>query len=70
MKLFGLRNIEELEKLRPRAKVALEVCQRNILDIDEIIDRKKTLTIITAKEWEVLAQDELNAEDLAKKKHE
>jgi hypothetical protein len=49
MKLFGLRNPEELEKLKPRAKVALEVCQRNILDIDDIIDRKKPPAVITAK---------------------
>lgn len=49
MKLYGLKNQEELEKLKPRAKVALDICQRNIIDIDDIIDKKKTPAVISAK---------------------
>lgn len=50
--------------------MALNVCKKNVEDIDDLIDRKKTIKIITDKEWEILAQDELNEESLAKKKHE
>ena len=32
--------------------------------------KKKIPKIVTDKEWEILASDELNAEGLAKKKHE
>jgi len=46
------------------------VLKKNIEDIDEIIDKKKHPKVVTAKEWEILAQDELNEEGLAKKKHE
>ncbi len=59
-----------IDDLKLRTEVALEVCKKNIEDIDDIIDRKKIIKIVTDKEWEILAQDELNEEGLAKKKHE
>jgi hypothetical protein len=40
--------------------VALAVCEKNIEDLDDIIDKKKMPKIITDKEWEILASDELN----------
>ena len=58
-----------IDDLKLRTEVALEVCKKNIEDIDDIIDRKKIIKIVTDKEWEILAQDELNEEGLAKKKH-
>lgn len=53
-----------------RTEVALSVCMKNIEDLDDIIDKKKYPKIVTDKEWEILASDELNEESLAKKKHE
>lgn len=53
-----------------RTEVAVSVCMKNIEDLDDIIDKKKIPKIITDKQWEILASDELNEESLAKKKHE
>ena len=64
------KNRRLIEDLKLRTEVALTVCKKNIEDIDEIIDKKKMIKIVTDKEWEILAQDELNEEGLAKKKHE
>lgn len=52
-----------------RTEVAISVCFKNIEDLDDIIDKKKMPKIVTEKEWEILASDELNEEGLAKKKH-
>lgn len=43
-----------------RTEVAVSVCLKNIEDLDDIIDKKKYPKIITDKEWEILASDELN----------
>ena len=59
-----------LEDLKIRTEVAISVCSKNIEDLDDIIDKKKIPKIVTEKEWEILGSDELNAEGLAKKKHE
>lgn len=59
-----------LEDLKMRTEVAISVCMKNIEDLDDIIDKKKYPKIVTDKEWEILASDELNEESLAKKKHE
>jgi hypothetical protein len=53
-----------------RTEVAISVCLKNIEDLDDIIDKKKFPKVVTDKEWEILASDELNEESLAKKKHE
>lgn len=53
-----------------RTEVAISVCSKNIEELDDIIDKKKQTKIVTDKEWEILASDELNAEGLAKKKHD
>lgn len=53
-----------------RTEVAISVCMKNIEDLDDIIDKKKYPKIITDKQWEILASDQLNEESLAKKKHE
>ena len=53
-----------------RTQIAIAVCLKNIEDLDDIIDKKKYPMIITDKQWEILASDELNEESLAKKKHE
>lgn len=47
-------------ELKMRTEVALLVCQKNIEELDDIIDRKKLPKVITEKEWEILASDELN----------
>lgn len=52
------------------AKVALTVSKRRLLDLDDIIDQKNACHGIKDTEWFILAQDELNQDSLAKKKHE
>lgn len=64
------KNMSLIEDLKMRTQVALQVCKKNIEDIDDIIDKKKIVKVVTDKEWQILAQDELNEEGLAKKKHE
>lgn len=54
------KNKRLIEDLKLRTEVALTVCKKNIEDIDDIIDKKKTHSVVTDKEWEILAQDELN----------
>lgn len=49
-----------LEDLKMRTEVAISVCMKNIEDLDDIIDKKKYPKIVTDKEWEILASDELN----------
>ena len=70
MKLASLKSFPEIEKIKERAKVANEVLNRNMISLDDLIDRKKFPEIVSPKEWEVLAEGELNLEGLAKKKHE
>lgn len=53
-----------------RTEVAISVCKKNIEDMDDMIDRKKVVKVVTDKEWEIMAQDELTEEGLAKKKHD
>jgi hypothetical protein len=40
-----------IEDLKLRTEVALSVCRKNIEDVNEVIDKKKTHKIITDKEW-------------------
>ena len=56
--------------MKRRTEVAVTVCLKDIEDVDEVIDKKKIPKVVTDKEWEILASDELNEETLAKKKHE
>lgn len=69
---YKLKDEPNLEIIRPRAEVALNVCERKIKDIDEIIDdeNKFNLRLISKKEWDILSADELSEESLAKKKHD
>ena len=39
------------EDLRLRTEVALSVCTKNIIDLDDLIDKKKVQKIVTDKEW-------------------
>ncbi len=51
--------------------VALNICERRLRDIDDILDEaKQELTLVTPEEWEVLGTNELTPDMLAKKKHE
>lgn len=40
-----------IEDLKLRTEVALSVCRKNIEDVNEVIDKKKTHKLITDKEW-------------------
>ena len=40
-----------LQDLKLRTEVALSVCTKNIVDLDELIDKKKVHKIVTDKEW-------------------
>lgn len=51
------KNKALIEDLKLRTEVAINVCRKNIEDIDDIIDRKKAVKVVTDKEWEILAQD-------------
>lgn len=57
MKLVSLKNTQELERIQERAKVAYSVLERNIISLDELIDKKKVVQLISKKEWEVMAED-------------
>lgn len=46
-----------IEDLKLRTEVALSVCQKNIQDVNETIDKKKVTKTITDKQWQILAQD-------------
>lgn len=52
-------------------EVAMDVCEKRVRDMDEIIDDPEAFTqLVTDEEWLVLGADELNQEELQKKKHE
>lgn len=38
-----------IDDLKLRTEVALTVCKKNIEDIDDIIDRKKIIKVVTDK---------------------
>lgn len=38
-----------IEDLKLRTEVALSVCRKNIEDVNEVIDKKKTYKVITEK---------------------
>ena len=56
----------------PLLRAALGVCKRRIKDLDDLIDDPniQNFMLVTAEEWEILAADEMNSEELQKKKHE
>lgn len=43
------KNKRLIEDLKLRTEVALEVCKKNIEDIDDLIDRKKIVKVVTDK---------------------
>ena len=49
MKLVSLKNDQEVEKIKERAKVALDVLRRNMISLDELIDKKKVPQLISKK---------------------
>ena len=53
-------------------EVAIKVCQRAVLDLDEIIDDPDASfdELVSDAEWSVLGADEVTAEDLAEKKQQ
>lgn len=40
-----------VQDLKLRTEVAINVCKKNIEELDDIIDRKKNIKIVTDKEW-------------------
>ena len=51
-------------------KIAMQICERRLMDLDDIIDLKNPpKCLVSEKEWEQIAADELNESKLAKKKH-
>ena len=51
-------------------KASIKICERRLLDLDDIIDMKNPpKTLVSEEEWDVIAKDELNECKLAKKKH-
>eukprot|EP00831_Metopus_contortus_P056682 TRINITY_DN4871_c0_g1_i1.p1 TRINITY_DN4871_c0_g1~~TRINITY_DN4871_c0_g1_i1.p1 ORF type:complete len:460 (-),score=117.39 TRINITY_DN4871_c0_g1_i1:174-1553(-) len=53
-----------------RLLVALNICQKRLRDIDDILDESNVeMALVTAEEWEVIGSDEISPENLAKKKH-
>jgi len=50
--------------------VALNICERRLKDLDDILDdHKAEITLVSPEEWEVLGSDEITPEELSKKKH-
>eukprot|EP01017_Pseudomicrothorax_dubius_P040157 TRINITY_DN6245_c0_g2_i2.p1 TRINITY_DN6245_c0_g2~~TRINITY_DN6245_c0_g2_i2.p1 ORF type:complete len:778 (-),score=219.61 TRINITY_DN6245_c0_g2_i2:841-3174(-) len=60
------------ENFLMQTRVALDVCGRRVKDLDEIIDdpRECECTLVSADEWRILSMDEVDAETLAKRRHE
>lgn len=51
-------------------KIAMKVCERRLMDLDDIIDLKNPpKSLVSDEEWKIIAKDELNESKLAKKKH-
>lgn len=51
-------------------KVCMKVCERRLLELDDIIDMKNPpKNLVSDEEWDIIAKDELNESKLAKKKH-
>eukprot|EP00357_Protocruzia_adherens_P000980 CAMPEP_0115047060 /NCGR_PEP_ID=MMETSP0216-20121206/49101_1 /TAXON_ID=223996 /ORGANISM="Protocruzia adherens, Strain Boccale" /LENGTH=963 /DNA_ID=CAMNT_0002430223 /DNA_START=247 /DNA_END=3138 /DNA_ORIENTATION=- len=59
------------EVIQERVKVALNVCERRLKDLDDIIDdwAFDNDIMVTKEEWDILAADELNEKTLALRKH-
>jgi len=55
-----------------RVQVAARVCENRLIDLDELLDDQTMIShvLVSAEEWEILANDELSVKDLALKKHE
>eukprot|EP01022_Parablepharisma_sp_SALTPOND_P001103 TRINITY_DN1055_c0_g1_i2.p2 TRINITY_DN1055_c0_g1~~TRINITY_DN1055_c0_g1_i2.p2 ORF type:complete len:1006 (+),score=166.16 TRINITY_DN1055_c0_g1_i2:6008-9025(+) len=54
-----------------RLVIALNICEKRLRDIDDILDEPSPdLALVAEEEWEILGNDELSPEALAKKKHE
>lgn len=52
-------------------KVAMKICERRLMDLDDIIDLKNPpKSLVSDEEWDIIAKDELNESKLAKKKHQ
>lgn len=52
-------------------KVAMKVCDRKLLELDDLIDDPNSFAdLVSDDEWKILGADELTIETLAKKKHE
>ncbi|KAL4510195.1 hypothetical protein ABPG72_010388 [Tetrahymena utriculariae] len=68
-----LEKDEKHNNYKIQAQVALQVLTRYFNEIDNVIDDEKQAAeyfkSLPDDEWEILASDEMNNEDLAKKKH-
>lgn len=67
MKKYALE-VEDVD--REALKVAIKICNRRLMDLDDIIDLKNPpKSLVSDEEWEIIAKDELDESKLAKKKH-
>ena len=71
LKIFKRRGNVECVGGELRLMVALRVCERNCKDLDEILESSnpEMNLEISPEEWEILGNDELDAQQLAAKKH-
>ena len=52
-------------------KVAMNVCQRRLRDLNDLIDDPKAYQeLVSPADWKILGADELNEKNMQKKKHE
>jgi tubulin monoglycylase TTLL3/8 len=65
------KHICDAEEVKADAlKAAIKICERRLLDLDDIIDMKNPpKTLVSEDEWDIIAKDELDESKLAKKKH-
>jgi len=65
-------NDPKVKDMELRVQVAARVCENRLIDLDELLDDQTMIShvLVSAEEWEILANDELSAKDLALKKHE
>lgn len=49
MKLASLKNTSELDKIKERVKVAFAILERNIISLDDLIDKKKVCQSVSKK---------------------
>jgi len=65
-------NDPKVKDMELRVQVAARVCENRLIDLDELLDDQTMISqmLVSPEEWEILANDELSAKDLALKKHE